>query len=74
MGILRELNQMLKNELINFQDKLFLLKRILKEDQNPNIDAWKEVLNADTVLKRDGQLYFLEVIEEVEIIEEYKVN
>lgn len=65
---------MLKNELINFQDKLFLLKRILKEDQNPNIDAWKEVLNADTVLKRDGHLYFLEVIEDVEIIEEYKVN
>ena len=65
---------MLKNEFVKFQDRLYLLKKVFKEEQNPIVDAWKEVLNADTVLKKDGHLYFLEIIEDAEILEEYKLN
>lgn len=65
---------MSKYEYIKFQDRLFLLKRIIREELNPNIEAWKEVLSADTVLKKDGHLYFLEIIPDAEIIEEFKTN
>lgn len=60
---------MLKNEFINFQGKLFLIKRILREDLNPNIDIWKEHLEADTVLKKENLLYFLETVPDLDIIE-----
>lgn len=65
---------MIKNEFINFQDRLYLLKKIIREDLNPNIDAWKEHLHADTVLKKDNHLYFLEIVPDLEIISEVKTN
>lgn len=65
---------MFKTEFIKFQDKLLVVKKIIKEEYNPNIDAWKEYLSADTVLKRDGILYFLESVPDLDIIEEVKTN
>ena len=62
----------MKSEFLKFQDKIFVVKRLLREDLNPNVDAWKEYLRADTVLKKDGVLYFLETIPDLEIIEEFK--
>lgn len=59
---------MFKNEFLKFQDKLFVIKRILKEEDRPIIDVWKEHLNADTVLKKDGFLYFIELVPDLEII------
>lgn len=64
---------MLRTEFIKFDDKLFVLKRKLREDQTPNVDAWKEHLRADTVLKKDGLLYFLELVPELEEIKEVEV-
>jgi hypothetical protein len=60
---------MFKNEFLNFQDRLFVIKRILKEEDRPILDTWKEHLQADTVLKREGQLYFLQSVVDLEIIE-----
>lgn len=65
---------MIKNEFINFQGNLYLIKRTLKEELNPNIDVWKEHLGADTVLKKDGILFFLETVPDLEIVEEIKTN
>ena len=59
---------MFKNEFINFQDRLYVLKRIIKEEHMPVIEVWKEQLNADTVLRKDGSLYFLELVPDLEII------
>ena len=59
---------MFKNEFIKFQDRLFVLKRILKEEDRPIIDNWKEHLSADVVLRKDGNLYFLESVPDLEII------
>jgi hypothetical protein len=64
---------MLRTEFIKFDDKLFVLKRKIHEHQNPNVDAWKEHLRADTVLKKDGLLYFLELVPELEEIKEAEV-
>jgi hypothetical protein len=64
----------MKTEFLTFQDNLFVLKRILREDLNPNVDVWKEHLKADLVLRKDGMLYFLESVPDLEIIEEFKTN
>jgi hypothetical protein len=60
---------MFKSEFLNFQDRLFVIKRIIKEEDRPIIDTWKEYLQADTVLKREGLLYFLESVADLEIIQ-----
>lgn len=57
-----------KNFLI-FQDRLFLIKKVIKEEHRPVVDAWKLLTNSDTVLKKEGILYFLESIPEAEIVE-----
>jgi len=64
---------MFKREFLYFQDKLFIIKKILRESTLPNIEVWKEHLNADTVLRKDGGLYFLELVPDLEIIEESKI-
>ena len=53
---------------INFQDRLFLIKKVIKEEHRPVVDAWKLLTDSDTVLKKDGILYFLESIPEAEIV------
>jgi hypothetical protein len=60
---------MFKNEFLKFQDRLYVVKKIIKEEHQPIIDVWKEHLNADTVLRRDGILYFLELVPDLEIIQ-----
>ena len=55
--------------IIEFQDKLYHVKRKIRESHNPIIDAWKTVTNSTTVLRKDGFYWFVEEIEEVEIEE-----
>lgn len=54
--------------LIPFNEKLYLVKRIINEEHKPIIDDWKEHLEADIVLKRQNLLYFLQEVVELEII------
>lgn len=58
----------ISKQFIPFNDKLFLVKKIIKEDHLPVVDVWKEHLRADTVLKKEGLLYFLETVDDLEII------
>ena len=60
---------MFKNEFVNFNNTLYIVKKLLRESDLPIIDTWKEHLGADTVLKKDGMLYFLETIPDLEIEE-----
>ena len=55
--------------IIQFQDKLYHIKRKIRESHNPIIDSWKEVTKSTTVLRKDGYFWFVEEIEEVEIEE-----
>ena len=55
--------------IIEFQDKLYHVKRKIRESHNPIIDAWKTVTNSTTVLRKDGFYWFVEEVEEVEIEE-----
>lgn len=64
----------MNKQFITFQDNLYLLKRVIREELNPNIEAWKEVLRADLVLRKEGMFYFVELVPDLEIIEEFKTN
>lgn len=60
---------MFKHQFLNFNNNLYLIRKLLKEEDGPIIDTWKEHLGADTVLKKDGILYFLELVPDLEIEE-----
>ncbi len=58
-------------QVINFNDKLYIVKRTFKDHPEfPTVEA-KEYYNCDTILKRDGILYVCQTIQEVQVIEEY---
>ena len=59
---------MLCKSFIKFEDTLYLIKKSIKEEHNPNIDAWKELTDSNKVLKKDGVLFFIEEITDLEII------
>lgn len=61
---------MFRTEFIKHEDSLYVLKRKFKEEYRPNIESWKEQLGADKVLKKDGVLYFVELVPEAEVIED----
>lgn len=59
---------MFQRQFLTFNNNLYIVKRLLKESDNPIIETWKEHLRADTVLRKDGILYFLELVPEAEIV------
>ncbi len=57
-------------QIIYNNDKAYQLVRVLKEDslKNPDISLLKEWFLCDTLLRKQGLLYFCRLIEEAEII------
>ena len=65
---------MINHQLVNYNGTLYFLKRhfnelLIKPDR---IQELRELLKCDIVLKKDGRLWFCEMIPEAEIIEETK--
>lgn len=58
-------------QVINFQDTLYIIKRTIKEEfiKEEFVQEYKDYINADSVLKREGVYYFVSKIEESQIIE-----
>mgnify|MGYP003338406878 CR=1 FL=1 len=62
----------LVKQVINFQDTLYIVKRIVKEENIKNKDLvqdFKEWIGADTVLKKDNLFYFVNKVEEAQVVE-----
>ena len=55
-------------EIISANNNLYQLIRVLKENQlkDPNTEDLKEYFFCDTVLRKQGLLYFCRIIEEIE--------
>ena len=55
-------------EIIYANDKAYQLVRVLKEDRlkNPDMETLKEYFLCDTLLRKQGRLYFCRLIEEIE--------
>ena len=66
----------LVKQIVEFQGNSYIINRIIREDAIPqeNVNEYKEYLKCDTVLKKDGLYYFVNRIEEVQIIEENKLS
>lgn len=65
---------MLGEYLVNYNDKSYIVVRTIKENSNPIISDFKEHLNCDTVLKKDGVYYFCRTVTDVEVIDEESEN
>lgn len=50
-------------------DSMYHVKRVIKEDFNPVIENWKNILDCETVLKKEGKLYFCQKVVEPEVID-----
>jgi len=55
-------------QIIYNKDKAYQLIRVLKEDslKNPNMEILKEYFLCDTLLRRQGKLYFCRLIKDIE--------
>ena len=55
-------------QIIYNGDKVYQLVRVLKEDslKNPDISVLKQLFHCDTLLRKQGMLYFCRLIEEIE--------
>ena len=59
-------------QVFNFNGTLYILKRTFKETTMPEelVQEYKKYIRADTVLKKDGIYYFVNTIEEAQIVKE----
>ena len=55
-------------QIIYNKDNAYQLVRILKEDslKNPDMEILKEYFLCDTLLRKQGRLYFCRLIEDIE--------
>ena len=55
-------------QIISANNNLYQLIRVLKENQlkDPNTEDLKEYFLCDTVLRKQGLLYFCRIIEDIE--------
>ena len=66
---MRPTNSMYISPTVEFQDKRFNIKRLVREDPNENIEYWKNIIEHDVVLRKDGYLWFLIEITEIKILD-----
>jgi len=62
---------MISKQIIYFQDKAYILiKRIMDDPKyvGDNLDLLMQWLKADKVLRKEGYLFFLDEIEEAEVL------
>ena len=62
---------MITSQLISYQDKLYILKRKVLDDvkyTGPNLDIMMNWLGSNKVLRKEGYLFFLEEIEEAQVL------
>jgi len=66
---MRPTNSLYIPPTIEYQDKRFNIRRLVRENPDENIEYWKHIIEHDVVLRKDGYLWFLIEISDAEIIE-----
>lgn len=66
----------LVKHVVAWEDSLYIIKRTIKESTIPEdfVQEYKEYIGADTVLKKNGIYYFVQKIDEAQVIEEEEVK
>jgi hypothetical protein len=57
-------------QVISYNDNLYQLLRTFHEKADFPVNEAKEYYNCDTVLRKEGRLYFCRLIEEAQVITE----
>jgi hypothetical protein len=57
------------NQIIKVNDELFLVKRITGEHYSQFAHLWNELSSTHKTFKKENQMYFCEIIEEANIVE-----
>jgi hypothetical protein len=60
----------IKKQVVEWDDTLWVVKRMIPDSYKIDIPGYKEYLGADKVAKKNGYYFFLEEVKEVGIIEE----
>lgn len=60
----------IKKQVVEWDDTLWVVKRMIPESYKLDISGYKEYLDADKVAKKNGHYFFLEEVKEVGILEE----
>jgi hypothetical protein len=55
---------------IHVNDGLYKVVRTFKEEHVKNVDGLKQLLHIDIVFRKDGLLYFCDIVQDLEIINE----
>jgi hypothetical protein len=58
-----------RKDFIYFEDRLVEVLRVFTESYIKDREGLKEFLEADTILRRDGKLYYCLTVTEPEIVE-----
>jgi hypothetical protein len=66
---MRPTNSLYIPPTIEYQDRRFNIRRLVRENPDENIEYWKHIIEHDVVLRKDGYLWFLIEISDAEIIE-----
>jgi hypothetical protein len=61
-------------QIISFNDKLYQLVRRFHDRENLPITDMKEYYDCDTVLRKEGFLYFCRLIQEPQLIEDGQIE
>ena len=60
---------MIRNtDIIRYNDNLYIVKRCIYEHHAPIISDWQEHLMTDIVLRKDGKLWFCQLIPDAQHI------
>ena len=58
----------IRKDFLTFNDTLYYIMRIIREEDKPIVDTWKDYLQADIVLKKENLFYFLRSVPDLDII------
>jgi len=62
---------MIAKQFINFQDKLYILRKTKLDDPSytsDKLDLMNQWLGTNKILRKDGMLYFLEEVIDAEVV------
>jgi hypothetical protein len=66
-------NSIFGRAYVYHNDKMYHVARIIRESHNPVVDVWKEHLMCDTVLKKEGNYYFCQAVQDMEVTEDEQI-
>ena len=66
---MRPTNSLYIPTTVNYKNGRYDIKRLVRDDPQENIEYWKQIIDHDIVLRKDGYLWFLVEVIDIEFEE-----